>query len=324
MTDGPADSGLAASVVIPTKDRETRLAFALEALAAQSLDRGRFEVVVVRAPHPAGTALCESPAGLNVRFLDSPVAAPAAQRNLGWRAASAQLVAFTDDDCRPSAQWLEALVNAAGGDKLMLQGRTEPDPDEEHLYWGLARSWSITRENGWYATCNMAYPRALLERVGGFDEAFPAAWGEDTDLGLRARGMGARQRYVDEALTWHAVLPRSLPAALREARRRDATVTVVARHPEHRSELHRGYFAQVARGFHGVATDGPPIVPLDRNLPEIARTRGNRPDARAAGAEVTGRRAERTNARDRVRRCVSTGAPFQGTTGRLRIDPAPF
>src|SRR5688500_15232844 len=37
------------SVVIPTRFRETRLAFALDALAAQTLAPGRFEVIVVRA-----------------------------------------------------------------------------------------------------------------------------------------------------------------------------------------------------------------------------------------------------------------------------------
>ena len=43
-------SAVDVTVVIPTYDRETRLAFALEALAEQTLDRERFEVIVVRAP----------------------------------------------------------------------------------------------------------------------------------------------------------------------------------------------------------------------------------------------------------------------------------
>jgi GT2 family glycosyltransferase len=230
------------AVVIPTRNRETRLAFALEALAAQTLPTNRFEVVVVRAPDSSGP-LTPAPPGLRVTFLRSDVAGPAAQRNFGWRSASAPLIAFTDDDCRPAPDWLEKLHSAQAGPETLLQGRTEPDPQEEHLYWGLARSWRITEENGWFATCNMAYPRTLLEQLDGFDERFPAAWGEDTDLGLRAMELGARQIYVNEALTWHAVLPRSLPAALREARRRDATVVVVARHPKHREELYLGHFA---------------------------------------------------------------------------------
>lgn len=230
------------AVVIPTRDRETRLAFALEALAEQTLARDRFEVIVVRAPGDLEGALCEPPPGLAVRFIASPVAGPAAQRNLGWRATDAALIVFTDDDCRPAPDWLERMLEARGDEATMLQGRTEPDPQEAHLYWGLARSWRITGENAWYATCNMAYPRSLLERLGGFDERFPAAWGEDTDLGLRARELGASQRYVDEALTWHAVLPRSLRAAMREASRRDGSVMVVARHPAYREEFYWRYF----------------------------------------------------------------------------------
>jgi GT2 family glycosyltransferase len=230
------------SVVIPTRRRETRLAFALEALAEQTLGLDRFEVIVVRAPDAVDGALTAAPDGLAVRFLTSAVAGPAAQRNLGWRESEAPLIAFTDDDCRPAPDWLEHLVDAQAGPDTILQGRTEPDPDERHLLWGLARSWEIVSPNLWYATCNVAYPRALLERLDGFDERFPAAWGEDTDLGLRGRELGAKVAYVDAALVWHAVLVRWLPQALREAARHDATPVVVARHPIHREALHARVF----------------------------------------------------------------------------------
>src|SRR4051794_37569870 len=165
------------AVVIATRFRETRLAFALEALAAQTLDRDRFEVIVVRASDSADGALADVPAGLPVRYITCPVAGAAAQRNLGWRATDAPLIAFTDDDCRPAPDWLERLLAADRGSTTMLQGRTEPDPDERHLLWGLARSWEITAANGWEATRNMAYPRALLGRRRGFGEWFPGAWG---------------------------------------------------------------------------------------------------------------------------------------------------
>jgi glycosyltransferase involved in cell wall biosynthesis len=35
---------------------------------------------------------------------------PAAARNLGWRAGTGRLVAFTDDDCEVDPEWLCALV----------------------------------------------------------------------------------------------------------------------------------------------------------------------------------------------------------------------
>ena len=183
------------AVVIPTARRETRLAFALEALARQTLPRDRFEVVVVRGDEPGPTVI--APAGLPVRFMSvARDAGPAAKRNLGWRATSAPLIAFTDDDCRPAPDWLERLLEAAArehGD-FVLQGRTDADPDEQQRLHGLAVTQRIPALSGWYETCNIAYPRALLERLEGFDEEFAGPdggsypiGGEDTDLGLRER-----------------------------------------------------------------------------------------------------------------------------------------
>ena len=224
------------TVVIPSRDRETRLAFALEALAGQTLASERFEVVVVRAAD-SRPPLAEPPDGLTVRFLTHRgVPGPAAQRNLGWRATEAPLIAFIDDDSRPAPHWLAELVAAfEEGADIILQGRIEPDPSERHLLFGLARSHEIVAPSPRYETGNIAYPRALLERIGGFDESFAgSAWGEDTDLGLRARDAGAERVYLDRALVWHAVLPRRLPEALRDTGRYESLVALLARHPEHR------------------------------------------------------------------------------------------
>lgn len=246
------------AVAIPTRGREARLAFALDALAAQSLSRDRFEVVVVRdenAPGPYASA----PDGLAVRFETSANASPAGMRNVAWRASEAPLVAFLDDDCRPSADWLERLVAAAdetsaAGEEAILQGRTEPDPNELHLLFGLARTVEVTEPSGLYETCNIAYPRDLLERLGGFDESFELPhWGEDTDLGLRARAAGAGLRWVPDALAWHAVHPNPLPAALREAKRRQGFAQLLARQPGLRSRLFARMFTKRTHAAVGCA-----------------------------------------------------------------------
>jgi GT2 family glycosyltransferase len=250
MRDGRVDSGthadsgggLAASVVIPTHNRETRLAFALEALAGQTLDPALFEVIVVR-PEVTAPPLATAPEGLDVSFLDrsGPPTRPG-QRNSGWRAAAGGLIAFTDDDCRPAATWLEELLEGRDGPDVFVQGRTEPDPDEAHLLHGLARSVEVIGPSPWYPTCNMAYPRTLLERVGGFDEAFVAS-GEDTDLALRAIEQGARCEYRQGALVHHAVLAQPLhEAAAAGWRRWESTPLVFKRHPEHRRHLVGGVF----------------------------------------------------------------------------------
>ena len=250
------------AVVIPAFRRETRLAFALAALAEQTLNPREFEVLVVRAPGEEGP-FAAAPDGLRVRFLVAPVRGPAAQRNHGWRAAAARMVAFTDDDCRPAPHWLEALLAAATGADAdaVVQGRTEPDPDEAHLLTGLARSMRVEALDPWHPACNIAYPRALLDRLGGFDEAFPASWAEDTELALRATAVGARHLYAPEALVWHAVLPRALPQALRDAGRRQWVPALVARHPGHRRALFCRWFvneshAALALGLFGLVAGG--------------------------------------------------------------------
>lgn len=228
------------SVVIPSHRREARLAFALDALAVQTIPRTRYEVLVVR---PAGgdTPLTGAPGDLQVRFIEAPAVNASDQRNHGWRAAKAPLIAFTDDDCRPAPDWLQRLLEASNGPDVVVQGRTEPDPDERHLLFATALSQRIVEPSDWYETCNIAYPRQLLERVGGFDEDF-AFGGEDTDLGLRAIASGARRIYDPEALVHHAVHSRPLHRALADPKPAPTTALLFARHRSQRSALYLGVF----------------------------------------------------------------------------------
>lgn len=256
------------SVVIPS-GRQVRLSFTLEALARQTLGRERFEVVVVQD----GEQPAPSHPELDLRAIrghgDGNIAA---LRNLGWRAARAPLIAFTDDDCRPAADWLERMLDAADGSR-MLFGRTEPDPDEDHLLHGLARSQRIVELGNWYESCNAVYPRRILESLGGFDEDF-ARLGEDTDLALRAFDAGAAFRFVDRARVWHAVIPMGLVAALGQARRRDTIPLLIARHPRHRHALYKGVFWKRSHALVVVAALGlasrRPALALLAALPWVA------------------------------------------------------
>jgi glycosyltransferase involved in cell wall biosynthesis len=250
------------SVVIPAS-RQVRLAAALEALAVQSVAMERFEVVVVR--DPAAAVVVEPPSGLRLTVLDGPAGSNiAGMRNAGWRAAKGALVAFTDDDCRPAPDWLARVISAAAdGQGAFVQGRTEPDPAEVDRLYGLARSQSIVGPSPWFETCNMAYPRALLERLGGFDERF-SALGEDADLALRALAAGARREYADEALVWHAVLSRSLVRAVVESRRRNTIPLLIAKHPSQRNALYMRVFWKRSHALALLAAAGIAYSPRSR------------------------------------------------------------
>lgn len=256
------------SVVI-VSSRPIRLAFALDALARQTVDASRFEVVVVRDPASPDHSNAERD-DLNIRWFVGPERANiAALRNLGWRSATAPLIAYTDDDCRPTEDWLERLLNSGVGTEEILQGRTEPDPDERHLLHGLARSMNVTELSPWLPTCNILYPRSVLEQLGGFDERFDQL-GEDTDLGIRATAASVKLRYFPEALVYHAVIPRTLRRAVRDDWRRSAHVPVlISRHPSHRRTLYAGVFWRRSHGLLLLALAGTALLP-GRRLKALA------------------------------------------------------
>jgi histidinol-phosphate phosphatase family protein len=131
-----------------------------------------------------------------IHLLHSGGRGPAAARNLGWRTSRAQWVAFLDDDVRPAADWLQQLdLDLSGAEQSIagVQGQLRvPLPahraptDWERNVAGL--------EGARWITADMAYRRAVLEEVGGFDERFRRAFREDAELALRVTG--ARYRIV--------------------------------------------------------------------------------------------------------------------------------
>jgi len=240
-------TGPAASVVVATRDRPVRLRWLLNALADQATGE-RIEVIVAhdsRGPETERllrTHPLRDEGRLSHLTFPAHTQQAAAKRDAGWRAASAPLILFTDDDCRPSADWVARAIAAAQAHPgAVLQGRTAADPDEAAVLRGApwAQSQTVEPPTVWAETCNIAYPRALLERVGGFDPRL--AVGEDTDLALRARAQGAAQVPVPGMLVYHAVHAPWLPARLRSLRRWQDMPAVVKRHPV----LRRSVYARV-------------------------------------------------------------------------------
>lgn len=226
------------AVVVATRDRAERLRALLDSLAAQEAD---LDVVVVDDGSVDGTPAVLEGAPLPVRAIRIDHSrGPAAARNAGWRAASAALIAFTDDDCVVQPGWARALCSAAAEDTFVV-GRTEPDPRELDRLDAFARTQSVTAAGPYFQTCNIAYPRALLERLGGFDEQF-THFGEDTDLGRRALDAGAEARFADGAVVHHAVHPVGPLGLVRASQRWADAVRLLARHPSLRESLWLGLF----------------------------------------------------------------------------------
>jgi glycosyltransferase involved in cell wall biosynthesis len=262
--------------VVPTRDRPQRLSALLAALEGQTVSTSRFEVIVVddgsetsSTQHVLAEAAARGLLALKTRRNDLPNG-QASARNAGWRTATAPLVAFTDDDCLPAPDWLESVlaVSAAAAGSI-VQGRTEPDPVEARRRNAFSRTVTVDSLGPQFQTCNIVYPRDVLERLDGFDERFrPPVAGEDTDLAWRALESGVRAEFAGDAVVFHAVHNPGVIGALREATRWTGAARVFARHPGARVMLNRGVFWN---GWHYCLLRSAVAVVLPRPLRPLRR-----------------------------------------------------
>lgn len=184
-------------IVVPTIGRPSLIAL-LESLQAARGPRPARIVVVDDRPAVAGAAPAPLPLlsrGWVTDVLDvrrSGGRGPAAARNVGWRAAAGEWVAFLDDDVLVGADWLTELaadLAAAAPGVGASCGRIEvPLPaDRRPTDWERGTAGLASAK---WITADMAYRRAALQQAGGFEERFPRAFREDADLALRVIDCG--------------------------------------------------------------------------------------------------------------------------------------
>ncbi|MDQ4048303.1 MAG: hypothetical protein M3131_02835, partial [Actinomycetota bacterium] len=145
-------------------------------------------------------------------------------------------------------------------------GRTDPDPDELAAAGVFRRTREVTGPDPAYPACNIAYPRRLLELLGGFHEGFRRPSGEDTDLAWRARASGAPALYEGAARVRHAVYAGGLAGLLRDAARWEDTVLALKRNPALRSAYRHRVFWQESHELLLAAAGGVALAWRTRGL----------------------------------------------------------
>jgi glycosyltransferase involved in cell wall biosynthesis len=203
--------------VVSSYRRPAFLPELITALEAQTLPADDFEVVVVDNGSGDDTwsvlrRLCDATALRLQIARTSANRGPAGGRNLAVSLTRAPFVAFTDDDCLPTPGWLAAMLRASNGADI-VQGRTAPDPEGARTSpWD--RSVDVRVQTPFYETCNLGAHRRLLEQLGGFDTTGTVVghrsarpFGEDAELGWRAKMAGARVVFEPSAVVHHRWLP---------------------------------------------------------------------------------------------------------------------
>ena len=134
----------------------------------------------------------------------------ASARNTGLNAATGEIVAYLDDDAYPDPHWLTYLAArflstshaAVGGPNLAPPGDGPIAECVARAPGGPVHVLLTDSEAEHIPGCNMAFRKACLEAIGGFDPQFRTA-GDDVDACWRLQERGSTLGFSAAAMVWH-------------------------------------------------------------------------------------------------------------------------
>lgn len=202
------------SVIIPSYNREDYLRKTLDSLNKQTFKN--YELIIVDD--------CSTDNSINVakKYTDKIIKnkknlGVATSRNLGIKAAYAQLIAFIDSDCIADKFWLEKLYNEIiNNDAPVITGKVIIPkstfigdcisalgfPGGGHV--GFEKMWRVSREGYTekLATGNSIIKKEIFKKYGPFDTSFPYG-SEDSEFSFRLTANGIKIKYLDSAIIYH-------------------------------------------------------------------------------------------------------------------------
>ena len=195
----------AISVIIPVRNGADDLAALLGALDRQTIATDKFEVLVGDdgSTEDLGAAIGGRE---HVRLLAGQAVNAYAARNRAAAAAVGEVFAFTDADCRPVADWLEAGIRALEAGADLAGGQIVWRIDGTRTIWSLLDidtfvDPELTVSQGAALTGNLFVRRAMFERVGGFDSTLPSHG--DYEFAQRCVADGGQLVFAPEAVVTH-------------------------------------------------------------------------------------------------------------------------
>jgi GT2 family glycosyltransferase len=197
------------SIIIPHLNQPDALEACLGSLHSQTIERSAFEIIVVdNGSTSVPRAVTEQYPG--TLLLHESKSGPGPARNRGVQAASGDILAFTDSDCRAHPDWLRCALDTLarmpprtilGGD---VQIWHEPDTAitaiEAYESVFAYRFKLYIEQHGFCGTGNLVLRKPDFEDIGPFRGIEVA---EDIEWGGRALRAGYIFRYVPEMIVYH-------------------------------------------------------------------------------------------------------------------------
>ena len=281
------------SVVIPTYNRLDRLRSVIPALIAQDVRPDRYEIIVADSLSNDGTReyLAEvSKDAPHVRHLPGPYTGRASARNAGIAAARGALVLFTDADIiaspdllsRHLARHADGFARAVVGMEIQVDSYDDYRQKRDHPALRHPLHPMTRKRLSWmfFLTGNASVPRAVLDRVGRFDEDVHRLWPRGSGAGLPAcstpacRSCTSRRR--GELPLAPGAVAKNSKHEVRAGRRARRCVSTASTSAARRATAPRHDAASRSRCTTWSITESRPLQDLDRaaahGVPGFART----------------------------------------------------
>jgi cellulose synthase/poly-beta-1,6-N-acetylglucosamine synthase-like glycosyltransferase len=203
------------SVIIPAYNARDTIGKCLQSILDSHYPSDKLEVVVVDDSSTDETISIVSKYPVRLLKHDKNKGAAAA-RNTGVKMSSGEIVAFTDSDCIVDKDWVRELVKcykdknigAVGGkylpynlDNLIVKFTYGRD-----LVTGISSLKDGENPvvlDGHLPSANLSFRRKVFIEVGGFDERFKSAAGEDRDICYRMMEKKYKLVYNPRAVVYH-------------------------------------------------------------------------------------------------------------------------
>jgi GT2 family glycosyltransferase len=194
------------SVVVCTHNGQSTLTECLARLT--TLKYPDFEVIVVS--DGSSDASSEIAKAHGARLVETEHRGLSHARNVGIANATGEIVAFLDDDAYPDHDWLYYIAASLRANGHAGVGGPNIAPGDDGLVaecvaaapGGPIHVLISDREAEHVPGCNMAFRKAALEEIGGFDERFRVA-GDDVDVCWRLQETGRTLGFSAGAVVMH-------------------------------------------------------------------------------------------------------------------------
>jgi len=208
MQGGDSTEAKLASIIIPTFNGASRIRYCLDSLSKQTAGRD-VEILVVDDGSTDDIANVVRSYS-SVRLISQANAGPASARNRGALEGRGKILLFTDDDCVPMPNWLEAMlepfndgeiVGAKGIYRTHQKSLTARFVQTE--YEDKYRLMAALPRIDFIDTYSAAFRRDRFLEMTGYDTSFPVACAEDIELSYRMSARGWKMVFAPKAIVYH-------------------------------------------------------------------------------------------------------------------------